>query len=179
MIDLRSDTVTLPTKEMLQTILESPLGDSGRWDASRKGEDPTVNEAEKLAASLVGKEDAALCVSGTMGNLSSLLAFCAPGDVVLIDKQQHLYRKEKGAFNSRIGKLLPVFYEADENGLPVVKDIEKKLRENLISLICIENTNNNRGGICIPIKRMKDIYETAHTYHVPVYMDGPDFLMQP
>ena len=124
-----------------------------------------------MAASLVGKEDAALCVSGTMGNLSSLLAFCAPGDVVLIDKQQYLYRKEKGAFNSRFGELSSVFYEADENGLPVVKDIEKKLRENLISLVCIENTNNNRG-ICIPIKRMKDIYETVHTYHVPVYMDG-------
>lgn len=172
MIDLRSDTVTLPTKEMLQTILESPLGDSGRWDASRKGEDPTVNEAEKLAASLVGKEDAALCVSGTMGNLSSLLTFCSPGDVALIDKQQHLYRKEKGAFNPRFGRLSAIFYDADENGLPVVKDIEKKLKENLISLVCIENTNNNRGGICIPAERMKEIYETAHSCHVPVYMDG-------
>lgn len=172
MIDLRSDTITIPTKNMLQTILEAPLGDSGRWDAVRKGEDPTVNKAEKMAASLVGKEDAALCVSGTMGNLSALLTFCSPGNTVLVDKQQHLYRKEKGAFDSRLGQLTAMFYEADENGLPVVEDIERKLKENPIALICIENTNNNRGGICLPLERMKQIYKMAHSYHVPVYMDG-------
>ena len=77
-IDLRSDTVTLPTPEMRRAIIEAPLGDDVY------GEDPTINRLEALAAEKVGKEDALLVVSGTMGNLCALLAHCARGDEALI-----------------------------------------------------------------------------------------------
>lgn len=95
MIDLRSDTLTLPDRPMLETILSAPLGDDGRLDAEGRGEDATVNKLEDMAASLTGKEAALFCVSGTMGNQAALLTWCRPGDTVLVDELQHLDRSEK------------------------------------------------------------------------------------
>ncbi len=89
-IDLRSDTVTLPTPEMLRAITSAPLGDDVY------GEDPTINRLEALAAEKAGKEDALLVVSGTMGNLCALLAHCARGDEALIGDESHIYHYEGG-----------------------------------------------------------------------------------
>ena len=85
MIDLRSDTITIPSHAMLETIPDAALGDSGRWNAERRGEDPTVNALEDLACELLGKEAAAFCTSGTMGNACALLTHCCPEDTVLVD----------------------------------------------------------------------------------------------
>ena len=79
MVDLRSDTISMPTREMLETILEAKLGDDGRTDSKGRGEDLAVNELEDLAAEMTGKEAAVLFPSGTQGNTSAILAYCRPG----------------------------------------------------------------------------------------------------
>jgi len=89
-IDLRSDTVTLPTEEMLKAIRNAALGD----DVFR--EDPTVNELEALAAKKMGKEDALLVTSGTQGNLVSILSHTSRGDEVILEADAHIYHYELG-----------------------------------------------------------------------------------
>src|SRR5918912_3725557 len=89
-IDLRSDTVTLPTPEMRRAIAEAPLGDDVY------GEDPTINRLEALAAERVGKEAAMLVVSGTMGNLCALLAHCGRGEEAIVGDESHIYHYEAG-----------------------------------------------------------------------------------
>lgn len=172
MIDLRSDTLTLPDQEMLRTILDAPLGDDGRTHEFQRGEDPTINKLEDLAAQMTGLEAGVLFPSGTMGNTAAVLAYCQPGDKVLIDNQQHLYLSEKVLFDPAIGQLQAVTYRHDEKGIPNLSDIEKALKGGDIRLLCIENTHNFSGGCCIPVKNMKEIYELAHSYGVPVHMDG-------
>lgn len=172
MIDLRSDTVTLPSEEMLDTIRTAKVGDSGRWDAHRKGGDPTVNALEAYAAQLVGKEDSVFCVSGTMGNLTALLTHCKPGDCVLVDETQHLYHKEKGAFLPFLGQLQETMYKSTEDGFPDLEDIKEKMATGKYKLLCLENSNNNRGGTCVPVALMKAIYEAAHSCGVQVHLDG-------
>ncbi|HLQ41046.1 MAG TPA: threonine aldolase family protein [Tetragenococcus sp.] len=172
MIDLRSDTLTLPGQEMLRTILDAPLGDDGRTHELGRGEDPTINKLEDLAAQMSGLEAGVLFPTGTMGNTAAVLSYCQPGDKVLVDEQQHLYLSEKVLFDPTIGQLQPVTYRHDENGVPDIDDIEKALKNEKIRLLCIENTHNFSGGCCIPVKKMKEIYELAHRYQVPVHMDG-------
>lgn len=171
-IDLRSDTLTLPTTDMLQTIFTSQFGDSGRWNAERRGEDPTVNKLEDMAAKITGKEASAFCNSGTMGNTAALLTHCRSADLVLVDAQQHLYRTEKGAFSPRLGQLRALTYQASKDGYPDLNDIDKLLKNNPVKLVCIENTHNNRGGLCLPISIMKEVYEIAHKHNVQVHLDG-------
>lgn len=115
MIDLRSDTLTLPTKEMLETILSAPLGDDGRLNANGRGEDPTVNKLEDKASHMVGKEAGLLCPSGTMGNQAAVLTWCQPGDTALINDMQHLDVSEKTAFQPPLGQLNKKTYSLDEN----------------------------------------------------------------
>ncbi|HIW20803.1 MAG TPA: aminotransferase class I/II-fold pyridoxal phosphate-dependent enzyme [Candidatus Dorea intestinavium] len=172
MIDLRSDTLTLPSKEMLATIATAQLGDDGRTHDFGRGEDLTVNKLEDLAAQITGKEAGVLFPTGTMGNSAAVLAFCQPGDKVLVDEQQHMYLSEKVLFDKSFGQLEAIKYQHNEKGIPSLADIEKQLNENDIKLLCIENTHNFSGGACIPPEHMKAIYELAHQHHVPVFMDG-------
>ncbi len=172
MIDLRSDTLTLPDAAMLQSILTAPLGDDGRLNAEGRGEDATVNLLEDRAAALTGKEAALLCCSGTMGNQAALLTYCRPGDCALIDELQHLDRSEKTGFDPRFGQLKKVTYRADASGMPDLADMEEKLKNNPVKVICIENTHNYLGGTCIDLKRMAEIRALADRYSVPVHMDG-------
>jgi threonine aldolase len=96
-IDLRSDTVTLPTKEMMDAIVSAELGD----DVSR--EDPTVNKLEEMAAERFGKESALLVPSGTAGNLISVLTHCRHGDEVYCEAEAHIYFYEVGGLCSIAG----------------------------------------------------------------------------
>ena len=84
-IDLRSDTVTLPTADMLQAMTSAPLGDDVF------GDDPTVNRLEETAAERIGKEAALFVASGTMGNLLGLLVGARPGQEVIADADSHLF----------------------------------------------------------------------------------------
>lgn len=171
-IDLRSDTLTLPDGEMLKTISEAPLGDDGRINEIGTGEDPTVTALEELAARLTGKEAAALFCSGTLANLTAILTHCNPGSRVLVDEHLHAYRSEGGAFKEFFGHLSPVFYSMDSQSLPDPEIIKRLSRKEHPSLLCIENTHNYYGGICLPPERLLVLREIADCFHFPIHMDG-------
>lgn len=172
MIDLRSDTLTLPSEEMLKTILFAKLGDDGRTDRRGRGEDPTVNELEDLAAMLTGKEEAVLFSSGTLANTTAVLTYCNPGDKVLVDEMQHIYVSEKVVFEKSVGQLIPVTYKLNERKTPDLKSLRNLMQQNDIKLLCIENTHNFSGGTCIGLEELKSIHNLAQEFNIPIHMDG-------
>lgn len=172
MVDLRSDTISMPTEEMLKTIIGAKLGDDGRSDAEGRGEDITANNLEDLAARLTGKEAAVLFPSGTMGNTAAILTRCKPGDKVMVDEMQHIYLSEKVVFDPSIGQLIPAVYRLNENHVPDLEDMERIMKQEDIALLCVENSHNFSGGICAEPEHMKQMYELAKRHHLPVHMDG-------
>ena len=172
MIDLRSDTLSQPTPEMLETILTAPLGDDDRTHELGRGEDPTVNELENLAARITGKQAAVLFPSGTMANSAAVLAQAAPGSTLLVDELQHLMKSEPYLFDPAYGRMAARTYRHDEAGLPLLEDIERELAEQPIGLVCVENTLNFAGGAPIPAERLATVHELAQSAGVRVHMDG-------
>lgn len=172
MIDLRSDTLTLPDKEMLETILTSRLGDAGRLDAKGRGEDLTANELENFASTLTGKEESLLFSSGTLGNTTAILTYCNPCDNVLVDEIQHIYISEKVAFDEKFGQLKPITYKLNDKNTPDINDLITKMNENNIKLLCIENTHNFSGGTCVNLEELREIYTLAKEFNIHVHMDG-------
>ena len=172
MIDLRSDTVTMPSREMLETALWARLGDDGRRRADRTGGDPTVDRLEQLAADLTGKEDALFFPTGTMANTAALSSACGPGDRVLIDPLLHMYASEKVAFHPQFLRLEPVFYRLDGDHMPDVADIRDKLEQTGAKMVCVENTHNFSGGSCTTPQRLAEVAEAAHQRGALVHMDG-------
>jgi len=168
LIDIRSDTVTQPTKEMLDAIVQAELGDDGR-----SHDDPTVNQLEKLAAEITGKEAAILVPSGVMGNTISILSNTKRGDKVIVERTSHIYTNENGSWMI-LGDLFPVTIQGD-NGCMDPLRIESEIKgstKNEPSLICIENTHNNAGGIVMTTSQMKQIWDLAQVYGVKVHCDG-------
>jgi threonine aldolase len=169
MVDLRSDTVTLPTEEMLEAIRHAELGDDVF------GEDPTVNKLEELAAEKMGKEAALLVTSGTQANLVSLMSNTKRGELVILEAESHIYWYEVGGL-SAIAGLLP--WPIKSNcGVLDPNDVERAIRPGNIhfpepALICIENTHNRHGGAVITPDQIKAISETAETHGLKLYMDG-------
>lgn len=172
MIDLRSDTVTLPSKEMLACILDAPLGDSGRLDDEGRGGDPTVSALEDRACELTGMSRSILLPSGTMGNHVAVLTYCRPGDVVLMDANQHIFNTEKAVCDPRFGQIKPIFYHLTKDGYPDTEEIEKILSQKSPKLLCIENTHNAAGGTYIPISVLKKLRDLADRAGIPIHMDG-------
>ena len=153
MIDLRSDTVTKPSKEMLNVILESEVGDD------EYKEDPTVNDLEDFCAELLGFEAGLFVSSGTMGNQISLLNHTNPGEEVITTSDSHIKNYEHGAasFLSRIQ-----FRDVDnvdglisEEGLKQTLE-NSKVHKPKISLISIENTHLASGGSIVPFDKIKN-----------------------
>jgi threonine aldolase len=168
-VDLRSDTVTLPTEEMLEAIRTAELGDDVY------GEDPTVNRLEQLAAEKMGKEAALLTTSGTQANLVSVMSQTKRGDEVILEADAHLYYYEVGAF-SALGGLVPRLVRG-HMGVMAPEDIEKALRPPNIhfpptSLICIENTHNRAGGTMWSPTQIKAVFDFAKSRGLRVHMDG-------
>lgn len=172
MIDLRSDTLTLPGKEMLKTILHAKFGDDGRADQNGRGEDLTVNELEDFAAMITGKDESVLFSSGTLANTAAILTYCSPGDKVLVDEIQHIYKSERVVFEKSVGQLLPVIYKLNKRKTPDLENLRYLMNENNIKLLCIENPHNFAGGICIKLEELKSIYKLAKEFNVHVHMDG-------
>jgi len=168
-VDLRSDTVTLPTDEMLEAMRNAELGD----DVYR--EDPTVNRLEELAAKKMGKDAALLTTSGTQANLVSAMSQTTRGDEVILETEAHMYYYEVGAF-SALGGLIPRFVKG-HMGVMSPRDIEQVLRPPNIhfpptSLICIENTHNRAGGTIWSPLNIKEVSDLAKTHGLRVHMDG-------
>ncbi|RHW39344.1 threonine aldolase [Lysinibacillus yapensis] len=172
MIDLRSDTLTMPDQEMLVTILSAKLGDDGRVDGSGKGEDATVNELEDMAAQLTGKEAGLLTPTGTFGNTLAILSMIDPGDSILVEERQHILITEKILFDEKYGHLKPIKYKLNETMTPDIESIDKLLYESNAKLICIENTHNYEGGYFIPVEEMKRIRMVADHHEAKIFMDG-------
>lgn len=172
MIDLRSDTLTIPNEEMLKTILSAKLGDDGRVDKNGRGEDLSVNELEDMAATLTGKDEGVLFSSGTLANTATILTYCSPGDKVLVDEILHIYKTEKVVFEKSVGQLTPVFYRLDEKNKPDIQHLRQLMEENDIKLLCIENTHNFSGGVCLDVNDLKEIYDLAKEFNIHVHMDG-------
>jgi threonine aldolase len=168
-IDLRSDTVTLPTEEMLGAIKQAKLGD----DVFR--EDPTVNRLEEIAAKKMGKEAALLVTSGTQANLVSMLSNTRPGDLAILEAESHIYWYEVGGLSTVAGVLpWPV---KGNYGVLNSTDIENTLRPSDIhypdaTVICIENTHNRAGGTITTPAQIRAISETARDHGMKLYMDG-------
>jgi threonine aldolase len=172
MIDLRSDTLTKPTEEMRKAMYAAEVGDAGRTDADGRGEDPTVNRLEDMAARLTGKNAAMFVPSGTMGNLAALMTHCTAGQRVAVEKNLHVYKNEKAAFQTRPGGLIPEFYEADDHSYPRVESIEAILDQKQIALLCLENSHNYGGGICMTTGQINSICALARKKGVAVHLDG-------
>jgi threonine aldolase len=169
LIDLRSDTVTLPTREMLDAIKTAKLGDDVY------GEDPTVKELEELAARKLGKEAALLVPSGTQANLISLMTNCKRGDLVILESQSHIYWYEVGGL-SAIGGLFPWLIET-EKGAFGSEQLENAIRPKNIhfpeaAMICVENTHNRHGGTIVAPTHLEVINQVAKKYSLKLYMDG-------
>jgi threonine aldolase len=168
-VDLRSDTVTLPTEEMLEAIRTAELGDDVY------GEDPTVNRLEELAARKMGKEAALLTTSGTQANLVSVMSQTKRGDEVILEADAHLYYYEVGAF-SALGGLVPRLVRG-HMGVMTPQDIEGVLRPPNIhfpptTLICVENTHNRAGGAMWSPSQTKAVFDFAKSRGLRVHMDG-------
>ena len=168
-IDLRSDTVTLPTREMLEAIRQAELGD----DVFE--EDPTVNRLEDLAAKKMDKQSALLVTSGTQANLISLMANTNHGEQVILEAQSHIYWYEVGGISSIAG-LFPKIVKS-QAGAPKPEAIQAAITPKDIhfpksSLICLENTHNRHGGTVITPKQIQSISKIAKTNKLKLYMDG-------
>ena len=168
-IDFRSDTVTMPTEEMLNAIRHSKLGD----DVFE--EDPTVNRLEKFAAEKMGKEAALLVTSGTQANLISLMSNTNRGESVILESESHIYWYEVGGI-SMIAGLLPWPLKSHTGAIDPM-DLKAAIRPQNIhfprsSLICIENTHNRHGGTIITPDQIKTISEVAHKHDLKLYLDG-------
>lgn len=172
MIDLRSDTLTMPNQEMLETILSAKLGDDGRVDAAGRGEDLTINELEDLMAQLTGKEAALLCPTGTMGNTCGVLSWCGAGDKVLVHEQQHLLLTEKFLFDEQYCRMVPIKYKMNANMTPDVDQIDELLTQTKAKLLCLENTHNFSGGYVIPVEEMAKLRAVADKHGAHIHMDG-------
>lgn len=167
MIDMRSDTVTLPTKEMREAMANAAVGDDVY------GDDPTINELEKYAAQLVGKEAALFVPSGTFGNQLALFTHCNRGQEVILGDDCHIVAHEVGAASVIAGVQLRTI--TSNMGIIPVDEIEKRIRENDLhypetGLICLENAHSN--GKVIPINIMESTYKLAKENQIPVHLDG-------
>jgi threonine aldolase len=168
-INLRSDTQTLPTEEMLEAMRHAPLGDDVF------GEDPTVNRLEEMSADKLGKEAALFVASGTMGNLCALMSHTRPGDEVILEAESHTYYYEAGGYATLAG-LSPRMVRG-KAGIMSIGKIQEALRPQNIhfpvtTLLCIENTHNRGGGTIYSAGLTDDIIRFAHRQGLKVHIDG-------
>ncbi len=168
-IDLRSDTVTLPTRAMREAIAAAELGD----DVFR--EDPTVNRLEERAAEVLGQEAGLLVTSGTQGNLVSLLAQSHPGDEVILEADSHIYNNEVAGL-SRVAGLIPRLLPG-YHGAFTGEQVEEALRPLNVHfprtrVVCLENTHNAAGGTVLSLSQQREITGVAAEHGLRVHVDG-------
>jgi threonine aldolase len=168
-INIRSDTQTLPTEEMLDAIRAAELGDD-TYD-----KDPTVKRLEAMAADAMAKEAAMLVISGTMGNLVALMCHGGPGDEVFIDPASHLYQNEGGGF-ANVAGLTPMPVPSHKglmNPNELAESIRKKDQHHPDPrLLCLENTHNRGGGRVVPLALHKELCAVARDHGLLIHLDG-------
>ena len=170
MIDLRSDTVTRPGTEMRNDARDAAVGDDVY------SEDPTVNELEKRAAEVVGKEAAMFVPTGTMGNQAAVRTHTDRGEEVLIERESHVYKWEVAGL-AQLSGVQPRTIDGGDRGVITPEAIEdgyvaEDLHRPGTGLLCVENTHNSKGGTAISPERIDAAAETAHDLGFPVHVDG-------
>ena len=169
-IDLRSDTVTLPTDKMRQAMFEAELGDDVF------NEDPTVNQFEKRAAEIVGMEAALLVSSGTQANLVSMLTHCARGEEIILGDVSHIFLNEAGGI-SAVGGIHPHTIPNQEDGTLKIEDIRSAVRGDnehwpRTRLLCLENTHNRCSGAPLTAEYIGEAAACVREYGLKVHCDG-------
>ena len=168
-IDLRSDTVTKPSAEMRRAMAEAEVGDDVFI------EDPTINKLQERAAEIFGRQAALFVPSGSMGNLTCILAQTQQGQEVICEESGHVYNYEMASM-SAIGGVLPRLVPG-EDGILSWQAISKAIRPKIYyrsqtALIALENTHNMAGGTVYPTKLSEEICERAHDAGIRVHLDG-------
>ncbi len=166
-IDLRSDTVTMPTEEMLDAMRNAKAGDDVY------GDDPTVNLLEKRSAEILGKQDAVFVPSGTFGNQLAILTHTLRGDEVIIQGENHIIMHEVGA--SAVIAGVQLRFLSGTSGTIDIDELKRLYRSEDIhnprtGLICMENPHSN--GNIVPLKNMQEVKDFANSVNVPVHLDG-------
>ncbi len=169
-IDLRSDTVTKPTKGMLQAIMEAEVGD----DVYK--EDPTVNKLEQYVANLFGMDEALFFPTGSMANQAAIKLHTQPSEQLICDKWAHVFNYEGGgaSFNSGVScKLLD-----GDRGMITAAQVEENINppdfyhSPLTTLVCLENTTNKGGGACYDFDEIKKIRKVCDKHNLGLHLDG-------
>ena len=168
-IDLRSDTVTKPSAEMRRAMAEAEVGDDVFI------EDPTINKLQERAAEIFGRQAALFVPSGSMGNLTCILAQTQQGQEVICEESGHVYNYEMASM-SAIGGVLPRLVPG-EDGILSWQAISKAIRPKIYyrsqtALIALENTHNMAGGTVYPTKVSEEICDRAHDAGIRVHLDG-------
>jgi threonine aldolase len=171
MIDLRSDTVTLPTPAMREAMYRAEVGDDVYH------EDPTINRLQEMAAELLGKEAALFVASGTMGNAAAVLSHAGRGEAVIVGNQSHIYHYEVGGA-STLGGSPMVVVQTDQDGMLNPYEVQTNISDGSdehsapSALLCIENTHNRCGGAVLSVDKVEQLTSLAHTHGLVVHMDG-------
>ncbi|MBL9012564.1 MAG: aminotransferase class I/II-fold pyridoxal phosphate-dependent enzyme [Myxococcales bacterium] len=167
-VDLRSDTVTRPTRAMRQAMADAEVGDDVY------GEDPTVRALEDSVAELIGTEAALFVPTGTMANQIALKANTKPGDEVIIGKDAHLWRHESGALAALAGaqtQMLPDHrFTAAEVKAAFKSDSDPYVSPTRI--VAVENTHNMAGGIVWDRAQLAEVTSAAHALGMITHLDG-------
>ena len=171
-VDFRSDTVTHPTPEMRRAMAEAEVGDMSR------GDDPTVNRLEAMAAERTGKETAMFVASGTMGNLVSILAHTQQrGDEIIIGDKSHIFRSEY-AGAAALGGVSYHTLPNDSRGMLDPDQVEAAIQARSTvpfprtAMVAFENTQNACGGAVLTAEDTKAVGDVAHRHGVPLHIDG-------
>ncbi|MES2761390.1 MAG: GntG family PLP-dependent aldolase [Bacteroidota bacterium] len=168
-VDLRSDTVTKPSKAMLDAMFNAPVGDDVF------GEDPTIKLLEEKSATLFDKESALFCPSGTMTNQIAIRCHTRPGDELICDVNSHIYNYEGGGISSNSGVQAKLVQ--GDRGRITAKHIEDNINADhdwltRTSLVCLENTVNRAGGSCYDLDAIRDIKQLCVQKGLPLHLDG-------
>jgi len=170
LIDLRSDTVTLPTQAMRDAMYHAELGDDVF------GEDPTVNRLQEMAAERMGKQAALFVASGTMANLVSMLTHCGRGEGVIMGDLAHTFISEAGG-SAALGGLYIRMLPNQPDGTLVPAQIEaaipsEDIHHPYVKLLCLENTHNYCGGTVLRPEYMAEAAAVAHKHGLALHLDG-------
>jgi threonine aldolase len=171
LIDLRSDTVTMPTPAMREAMYRAEVGDDVY------GEDPTINRLQAMAAERLGKEAAIFVPSGTMGNTAAMLTHTGRGRAVIVGSESHVYHYEAGGVSTLGGAPMVVVPNLPDGMLDLDKvqaAIADESDEHVAAtaLVCIENTHNRCGGTVLSMEQIRALADLAHARGVAVHMDG-------
>lgn len=169
-IDLRSDTVTLPTPQMRVAMANAQVGDDVF------GEDPTVNRLEEMAAMMMKKDAALFVASGTMANLVALLTHCGRGEEVIVGDKAHSFINEVGGM-AALGGIHPRAIPNQPDGTLALDDIQNAIRGDNVhwprtKLIALENTHNACYGAPLTPAYHRAVYELARARGLRVHTDG-------